>query len=333
MLPRLLILSSLVAAIHTGTVVDATTPIKVFILAGQSNTVGHGSIDHMDLLVAANSTGSNNHSEYRDLWNGTAYRVRDDVFIQYGNNMGNLTLKRGDSGYGAPDQFGPELGIGWVVGDALKDERIVLIKTAWGGMSLSVDFRPPSSGEGNYSNVKPVQYGWRYRQMILDTINALQTFVPQYYTDQQDSYELAGLVWFQGWNDMLEWQSVNEYGENLVNFIRDVRLDLDAPNLPVIVGELGMHGMIPQGYDADRVVAMRAMEQGVTRLPEFVHNTLFVPTAPYAVLNGTQYNGIYHYGGRADSYFQIGKAFGRGLLQMIHKTGMIQVGLRATSLS
>jgi hypothetical protein len=31
---------------------------------------------------------------------------------------------------------------------------------------------------------------------------------------------------------MLNWDSVNEYGPNLVNFIRDVRLDLESPNLP-----------------------------------------------------------------------------------------------------
>lgn len=43
--------------------------------------------------------------------------------------------------------FGPELGFGFAVGDALED-GVLLIKTAWGGASLDVDFQP-SSTSGN----------------------------------------------------------------------------------------------------------------------------------------------------------------------------------------
>ena len=39
---------------------------------------------------------------------------------------------------------GPELGIGWVLGEAL-DEPVLLIKTAWGGRALKHTFRPPSA--------------------------------------------------------------------------------------------------------------------------------------------------------------------------------------------
>ena len=46
--------------------------------------------------------------------------------------------------------IGPELGFGWVLGDALK-EPVLLIKCAWGGKSLAVDFRPPSAGKLPYS--------------------------------------------------------------------------------------------------------------------------------------------------------------------------------------
>lgn len=46
----------------------------------------------------------------------------------------------------------------------------------------------------------------------------------------------------------------------------------------------------------------------------------FVPTAQYAVLNGTTYNGIYHYNGRADTYFYIGQAMGRAMIDLRHKT-------------
>ncbi len=52
-------------------------------------------------------------------------------------------------------------------------------------------------------------------------------------------YELAGFVWYQGWNDGVDPKNaVPEYEQNLVNLIKDVRKDLKAPNLPFVIGEL-----------------------------------------------------------------------------------------------
>jgi hypothetical protein len=89
--------------------------------------------------------------------------------------------------------------------------------------------------------------------------------------------------------------------------------------LSVVVGELGMHGTRPSGKGHDRVLAMRAAQRSVTLLNEFRNNTMFVRTAPLAVLDGDTYNGIYHYNGRADTYFHIGQAFGNGMLQLLKK--------------
>ena len=69
----------------------------------------------------------------------------------------------------------------------------------------------------------------------------------------------------------------------------------------------------------DNYEAMRAAQQSVTHLEEFASNTLFVPTAQYAVLNGTTYNGVHHYFGRADTYFHMGQAMGKGLLKLMHQ--------------
>jgi hypothetical protein len=84
-----------------------------------------------------------------------------------------------------------------------------------------------------------------------------------------------------------------------------------------VIGELGMHGMNVTGPGTDRVLALRAAQHSVTLMEEFKDTTLFVRTAPYTVMNGTVYNGIYHYYGRADTYFHIGQAFGRGMLQLL----------------
>ena len=43
-----------------------------------------------------------------------------------------------------------------------------------------------------------------------------------------------GFGWHQGWNDRIDDKFNAEYEKNLANFIRDVRKDLDAPNLPFV---------------------------------------------------------------------------------------------------
>ena len=66
---------------------------------------------------------------------------------------------------------------------------------------------------------------------IHDTLENLSAYaIPGF--SPEAGYTLEGMVWFQGWNDMLDMRKVQEYGPNLAHFIRDVRLDLDAPDLP-----------------------------------------------------------------------------------------------------
>ena len=131
----------------------ATKPVRVFILAGQSNMEGHGFVP-----ADPKRNGGKGSLEYVAKDPATAkhfaalmdaagkWRTRDDVWISYLDRKGPLTV-----GYGArPEMIGPELGFGWVMGDALA-EPVLLIKCAWGGKSLAVDFRPPSAGKLPYS--------------------------------------------------------------------------------------------------------------------------------------------------------------------------------------
>ena len=71
--------------------------------------------------------------------------------------------------------------------------------------------------------------------------------------DREKGYELAGFVWFQGWNDMVDRGTYprrdkpggyDQYSEVLAQFIRDVRKDLSSPDLPFIIGVMGVGGPV-----------------------------------------------------------------------------------------
>ncbi|MEJ6578495.1 MAG: sialate O-acetylesterase [Akkermansiaceae bacterium] len=292
-----------ILALSFVSVVRGESPIKVFLLAGQSNMEGQGvvSMDHADhynggkgnlvwSMKNSVSAGKMKHLQTRD----GEWVVRDDVAISFKAKgevrKGGLTV--GYTGYGGSTHIGPELQFGHVVGDHFK-EPVLLIKTAWGGKSLYVDFRPPSSGG---------EVGPYYKQMIEEIRAALKKLDGR-------KYELSGFIWMQGWNDMCTKPAIPEYAENLVNLVKDVRKEFQSPNLPVVVGELGNGGPAPEGsaMEAFRI----AQEEGTKR----IKNAVFVKTAQFArpkELSPNVGHG-HHWCGNAESYFLVGEALAKGL--------------------
>ena len=111
-------------------------PVKVFILAGQSNMEGKAE----NTLLDHQATDPKTTDFFAHLRDGDKWAVRDDVFIKFLGRKGPLTI-----GYGSPGRTGAELEFGWMMGDHF-EEPVLLIKAAWGGHSLYQKFRPPSAG-------------------------------------------------------------------------------------------------------------------------------------------------------------------------------------------
>jgi hypothetical protein len=95
-----------------------------------------------------------------------------------------------------------------------------------------------------------------------------------------------------------------------------VRKDLNAPELPVVVGELGQQGSEPEQRYADKHFAFRKIQSDIAAMDEFKDNVRFAETAKYVVKDGDSFDGGYHYYGRADTFFQIGQSFGEAMLSL-----------------
>ena len=93
-------------------------------------------------------------------------------------------------------------------------------------------------------------------------------------------YEITGFVWFQGWNDMVNADYTAEYATNMANFIRDVREDLGQPDLPFVIGQLGVGGIAQEKRDAKKQ-AFKDAQAAPAKLPEFKRNLAVVKTDQY----------------------------------------------------
>ncbi len=314
-----------------------TRPIKVFVLAGQSNMQGKAKVSLLEYQLTQPAT----RALFAPLRHGERWVERDDVWIRYGKEKGRLTV-----GYGSPKCVGPELGFGLVVGDHYA-EPVLLIKTAWGGKSLYRDFRPPSAGlppaavldrmlaarrkdrpEATPDDVKAA-FGASYRAMLAEVRETLADLKGSFPDHAGQGYEMAGFVWFQGWNDMIDAAATAEYAANQAHFIRDVRKDLQAPSLPFVIGEMGVGGDHPEAG----VKRFRAAQAKVMELAEFQGNVALVDTARFwdteaeAVFrrgwraNLAQWNKVgsdypYHYLGSPRTMLHIGRAFGEAMLAL-----------------
>jgi alpha-galactosidase len=330
-------------------VVDAADEcVKVFILAGQSNMEGKA----QNVLLEYQAEAPETKDLFKHLRKDGKWVVRDDVFIKYLDRKGGLTI-----GYGSPDRTGAELEFGTVMGEHF-DEPVLLIKAAWGGHSLVKLFRSPSAGlpsdeklqaelieaqnrvkkdnEKNKKNApmptmedikKP--YGSSYRNMLAEVKEVFDGYETMFPTLKGRKLQLAGFVWFQGWNDMYG-GAENEYASNMKHFINDVRKDLNAPNLPFVIAAMGQNGSKPA---TGAMLVVREAQMSMNDVPEYKGNVkafrtdLLVDQAAEKVypewskrLEEWKKVGSdrgYHYLGSAIWFMRIGRAMGDAMKELL----------------
>jgi alpha-galactosidase len=256
-------------------------PVKVFILAGQSNMEGHAGVKTLDRLGEHPTHGYLLKKIKND---DGSFAVRDDVLVSY--QKADEKIKRplsvGMGAWGA-DWFGPELMFGIEMGDHFK-EPVLLIKTCWGGHSLYGNFRPPGAGKPAYeSGYKPEEIGASYHKMVKEVRECLANLDTDFPQLKGLKTELCGFVWFQGWNDMcqpgdkIRQQVYDEYCPNFVHLVQDLRAEFKVPNLPVVLGELGVGG-----EKADKnMLDFRAGQAKIATCPELKGTVGYVRTAPF----------------------------------------------------
>ncbi|MCE9611146.1 MAG: hypothetical protein K8R23_13205 [Chthoniobacter sp.] len=278
-------------------------PLKIYLLAGQSNMQGHCKVATFPYLAMDPATTPILKKMVND--DGTPRTIQDVWISSLGTGeeekFGKLT-----TGFGAErsgPKIGPELTFGIYMHEHL-GEPILLIKTSWGGKSLCYDFRPPSAGVHPFhakqieelrkkqadTSQTEAEYAERtgkyYRLMIShakSVIANIKRVDPEYDPDQ--GYEVAGFLWLQGENDFGNKETYpnpgqpggyDEYSRLLACLIRDIRKDLGAPEMRAVIGVLGINGELdtnrPRDIEPEHIPWLREFRKAMrapAAMPEF----------------------------------------------------------------
>jgi len=280
--------------------VDTSKPIKVFVLAGQSNMQGHGRISlekDGDLDYAAKL------KQFAYLKKGGEWSQRRDVWYYHkAGRDGVVTKGELRIGLGANEKsIGPELVFGHLMGDHFK-EQVLLIKCAWGGQPLGGSFRPPSSGNT----------GEKYKQVLAEVKDVVANLEPIFPDYEDQGFEMVGFFWHQGWNDGCNREFSLEYEENMVNFIKDMRKDLGNEDLPFVIATSGMGGPNATGVAGWLSESVEPAQMAAAARCE---RCIAVPTRHYQRHQpGRQKS---HWYNSAESYCLIGDAAAKAMIKIL----------------
>lgn len=248
---------------------------RVYLLAGQSNMDGRGNVK--DLTGPLEKYA-------RPLPTVSIRFAAGGLHRPYRENPGLEPLHPGCSGTpgkagGKPpvNTFGPELGFGHAMAEALPGQRILLIKVAEGGTNLASDWNPKDTGK-------------LYAQ-FLKVVQATQEKIR---TDG-GTCEICGLLWMQGESDAAS--STEQYQTRLAELIAKLRADLKIKELPFLIGQV---------YDNGQRNTVIAAQKAVAKV---------IPATAFVEADGLQtFDKGTHYD--AASQIELGKRFAREMLRL-----------------
>ena len=153
-----------------------------------------------------------------------------------------------------------------------------------------------------------LQGGQEYLELVNGIKNGMAQFGRFCPDFPNQGAELAGLVWLQGIADCQSPAQAAGYEKNLASLIRDLRKDLQAPKLPVVVAAVGYgDGKV---HDAQMAVGDPA------QYPEFAGNVKSVDTRvlAHAYLPGSI---SFCYNENAGTFLAMGEALGHAMLELM----------------
>ncbi len=315
---------------------DMTKPVKVFIMMGQSNMFGMGDVSPVEKKGTLECL-TKTDKKYPHLTDDAgAWTSRNDVrYVQVMQGRGGMQVMHDEFLTVKGKTVGPEVQFGYIMGQKF-DEPVLLLKSCIGNRSLGWDLLPPGSERfvvdgKTYAGYKDTPDSWiegqpkkevpwyAGKQYDDDMTNAkaILNDIGKYYPGAT-KYEIAGFVWWQGHKDQNA-AHAGRYELNLVNLIKSLRKDYDAPKAPFVLATgCGNPGRASFGLQ----IAEAQLAVGDSKKhPEFAGSVKCVDIrdlwpSPEDSPNPKQ---DYHYFKNAGTYMEVGNALGWAMADLIKK--------------
>ncbi|MEJ6578699.1 MAG: sialate O-acetylesterase [Akkermansiaceae bacterium] len=304
---------------------DMSKPVQVYILLGQSNMLGFGKAATLQEVAKGGS--------YPYLVDDAgAWTVRKDVRNVRVMCSGNGPAKDYTNDWMTiQGNIGPEIGIGHYLGH-VTDAPVMILKSCIGNRSLGWDLLPPGSVPYEHGGKTQPGYrgtpddpggdtggdmskGWyagcQYDGDIAAAKKVLEN-LDKYYPGAKE-YEVAGFFWWQGDKDMRNAAHFEQYEKNLIQLIKALRKDFDAPEAQFVSASLGQTKEGSKGGDGVILDAMKAVSKNSD--PELKGKVGFVYSNPLS--KGGSSSG--HYSGNPETYMNIGEAMGKAMVELLQR--------------
>ena len=314
---------------------DQTKKVKVFILMGQSNMVGMGDLGP-ETAKGTLTYLTKTEKKYPWLVDGDKWTERKDVYyydarVKKGGPL-SPTANNGKA-------IGPEVGFGYVLGQAL-DEPVLVLKSCIGNRSLGWDLLPPGSKsfvfEGKtYAGYKETPDSWaegepkkvvnwyagkQYDDDLANAKAALKDIAKIYPGYKDQGYEVAGFVWWQGNKDIGNKAHAGKYEENLERLIESLRKDYDAPKAKFVLAT-GCGNPGTDGLGKAVAEAQLAMNDA-KKYKKFDRNVKAVDTRDlWRKADESPKDQGYHYNRNAETYLETGLRLGRAMTALLQGDG------------
>jgi hypothetical protein len=330
---------------------SSSKPVQVFILLGQSNMVGMGHVKGDKAGTLEHAVKKEGLYPFLVEDESTCSREwRTKKNTRYVHCMGGKVLKN-EWMTVSERTIGPELGIGHQVGDhaaaaataaaipekADDDEApVMILKSCIGNRSLGWDLLPPGSESYEFTDkdttyiyagykesppkwlkgTEPKPVAW-YAGKQWDTdmgdaqkvLADLSTYYPE-----AGSFEIAGFFFWQGDKDRYDAGHASRYEHNLVQFIKALRQEFDAPHAKFVCATLGQSTKEgAKGNDKLILEAQLAVDGESGNYPEFKDNVATVYANPLS--QGGASNG--HYNGNAKTFMDVGLGMGQAMVKLL----------------
>lgn len=311
--------------------------VKVFIMLGDESMVGHGTVgpSHLQGTLGYVTAKMKKYRHLVDAKGGWTQR-HDVRYVHMTHLNGNNKVQRNEWLTAKGEFFGPELQFGHVVGEAL-EEPVFLLKACGGNRSLGWDLLPPGSKpyefDGRiYAGYKqspeswakgkvPKPIAWYAGKQYDDDIGNVKRVlanIGQYFPGAKD-YEVAGFVWWQGQKDK-KYAHAFRYEKNLVQLIKTLRHDFNAPKAKFAMATMSIDGMKLVGQGLKIANAQIAVGGHSGKYREFIGNVKCIDARPFwRPASLSPKSARYQYNFNAETSLDVGNALGQAMLELLKK--------------